>query len=290
MDPWAEAWPGSATEEATARSRDVSDGKDRGRGLLGLAGLCAALWALLLTNVLDTGAPRPLSRPDGLSASGPSGSGAPLLEALVSIAAFDAAALTAHLNITISGVPPAIASGGGSGATLLLELGGATHALAWPVGRTAAFAAAARVAEVVPPRLRPFDAYSLRLGPVSAMLQTCSSGQQQQQQQRQQQQQQHEAGTAGGDCLNVALPVRLSLDARAPQGLKLAARPGAAAPPGAAEGDLLITRATSTRVLRLMAVMLQWIFATYVAAWCAGSIMARYVLRRCFGRLHYGLV
>jgi hypothetical protein len=285
MDHWAAAGEG--------RSSDVFSGKPHGRGLLGLAGLCAALWALLVTNVLDTGAPQPLLLRGGGGTGGAAatgcGLGAPYVDALVRVAGLDAGALAAALNVTIAACPALAAAAGaaaGGHATLLLELAGGTHAVAWPPPRGgAALSLAVPAAEVVPQRLRPFDAYRLRLGPAAAVLRTCS-------------------GSSGGgahepeeqeECLNVALPLRLAVAARAPAGLKLSARPprGAAAAAdgdGASADDVLVTRATSTRVLRLMAVMLQWVFATYAVAWAVGSVMARYVLGRCFGRLHHGLL
>ncbi|GBF95207.1 hypothetical protein Rsub_07922 [Raphidocelis subcapitata] len=248
--------------------------KSRGSSLLGVAGLCGAFWALILTGLLDQGGPTAWH-----TAGGPGGAAAfaPQLEAHVSVAGVDPSARAADLAVELAGRSLPLAPAGAAHSTLRLRFGGVSEAVAWPQrAQRASFSARAPLEEVVPHQLRPFDAYALRLGPLSAVLTTCDGG---------------DGGDGDGDgCVSVALPVRLTLDGAAARGFKFAARPagGAAAPCGAAAAvdELLITRATSQRVLRLTGIMLQWLLATYALAMGAGAVACRLLLARCVGRAH----
>jgi len=287
MEAWSDYSPRSTVSESN---------KARSPGLLGIAGLCAALWAVLLTNVVDKGVPRAWYATAG---PGDATTAAQPLDVLIRVGAIDTARLAASLNITLRGLPAAVMHD--DDAILSVQIGGATHSLDLVAGAAGnqrqnqhtAFQATARLTEVVASQLRPFDAYRLSLGPVSAMLRTCSKGSSSGSATQQQAEEER-------DCLTVALPMRLVLEGgKSAQGFKLmprAAAPSAAAAAAgpsaaaAAEEDLLITRSTSQRVLRLMALMLQWLFTTYAVAWGAGAVVGQWLLCRYLGgRMHYVL-
>lgn len=260
-----------AHEDAPGPRNVPTPPKSRGGSLLGVAGLCAALWALILTGFLDQGGPAAWH-----AAGGPGGAAAfaPQLEAHVTVAGVDPVARAADLAVEVAGRSLVPAARDGAPSTLRLRFGGVSEAVAWPQRtQRASFSARAPLGEVVPHRLRPFDAYTLRLGPLSAVLTTCDDA------------------AAGGDggCVSVSLPVRLTLEGAAARGFKFVARPagGIAAPRGAAAVDeLLITRASSDRVLRLTGLMLQGLLATYALALGAGAVACRLVLARCVGHGH----
>jgi hypothetical protein len=73
--------------------------------------------------------------------------------------------------------------------------------------------------------------------------------------------------------------VRLKIDFAAP-GYRAASRLGPSAAAAPLVHELVISRPSSQRVLRLMAEMLQWLAATVFAARCAGGLLFRFLVRR----------
>jgi hypothetical protein len=295
MEPWA-----TYRSELTDVSSHSS--KSRHPTLLGVAGLCAALWAVILTNVVDKG----VATGGWLDTArlGTAAAAAPQLAAYVRISSVDVARLTAAVNVTLRGLPTAASlaalhGGGGAGSSskVSVRIGGVAREFdvvgsQQPGASEASFQATADLTEVAAARLRPFDAYAFDFGPLPAMLRVCSGGgggggmQQGGDRQPQEQQQQQQDG--GGDCLSVVLPVRFVADGSGAPGFKFAPRSGGAAAAAAVgDGEFVITRATSQRVLRLLSLMLQWLATTYVVAWGAGAIVAQWLLNRCLGRMHF---
>jgi len=242
------------------------------------------------------------------------------LEALLKVTTVDTERLAASLNLTLStrDVLP-LGSAGSSAGTLLISMGGLTHALPWPVSSgELAVAGTADLTELIGRALSPFDTYALPLTPLKAVLRLCSgdrdssdaqqqrsgsrqrrrSQQQQKQEQHPRRRQYHAAAApptvaaapppataAAADCTLVALPVRLTFDLSAVPGYRATPRltPGGSSAAATAVQELIITRCTSQRVLRLMAQILQWVVGVALVARWLGTVACRLLLRQVFG-------
>ena len=198
-------------------------------------------------------------------------------------------AATARLNFTVLGAPGAP----GQHSTVRMVLGGAAveagAALSWPMAETgggapavaAWFEASVPLVQAGGYRVRPFDAYTLSLAPLTAQLVACQG-----------------PGSAGG-CTRVALPVHAAFAGSAAAGFRVTPLPphlaggmgsgGADGGSGAPLGGLLVCRATSQRTLRLMAQMLQLAVGGYLAAWAAGALVWQWLMGRALSRIHHVL-
>ena len=284
----------------------------------GLAALCALALALLTALAGSARAPPRVAffvaaAPAGGALAAAAGAAPALVEALVRVESIDIASMVARVNVTVAGAAGqrhllgGLGGGGGGGsggerAQLLLNIGGAlSRALPWPLpaggrGAAAGGAAALPLEELVGRRLVPFDKYALPLAPLSATLSVCDdddddddddgdgSGAGS-----------REGGEAGSvatdadaaECTRLALPLRVTFDFGGVSGGWRAAAAAAGAPQrrdataaAAAASALVLTRATSQRVLRLMGQLIHWAVAAAVAARCAGAALSFFLLRR----------
>ncbi|KIY96782.1 hypothetical protein MNEG_11181 [Monoraphidium neglectum] len=269
------AW---AVDRGLSRGQTESNART---GLLMLLGTCAAVW-VVVTSIAAAG------RPNGAVGlvewpAAPAAPHSPRLEALLALTAVDPARLVVGLNVTLrdaggAGGAAARAAApdagrGQGGATLRLLIGGVSRVLPWPPAaeRHAAQQTTAELRQLSA-HPRAFDSYSLSLKPLSAVLRSCSGGGGG-----------GDGGSSGGDrhCTSVALPLLLAFDASAVPGYKIAPRLAGGSEGGA---QLVVTRATRQRVVRLMAHMLQWLVASYVSAWWAGNMLCHWLLRRLLMR------
>ncbi|KIZ00433.1 hypothetical protein MNEG_7533 [Monoraphidium neglectum] len=203
-------------------------------------------------------------------------------------------------------------------ATLRLRLsGGVSHDLPWPPGPNgsgaAAFEVTTSLAAVAGQRLKPFDAYTLALSSAAAVLETCHQpegssggtgiGSDSSSDSDGDSNSNSNSGSNGDDggganstdaarhhpaCTSVQLPVHIAFVGSTARGFRittLPALPSGAAATGSA-GDLLVSRETSQRTLRLMALIIQWAFAGYALAWATGALMSQWVMRIAFARVH----
>lgn len=264
--------------------RRASSRKARQHTLLGVSGLCTALCALVLSNVIDTSPTHAWTPSFGLVADDMA------LEMHVQVVDVDMQLLQANLNVTMSSTGITVSQRGE--ATLKVAISGTVHTLQWPAPTS--FPVNAQLTEVVPHSLKPFDAYSLSLSPAYALITTCSPDSVD-----------SENGAEGsflqtisGDissssssvgtshnCISTRLPLRVAFGGSSSGTFSVTPRSTDVSGFVAAH-ELLIRRPTSQRVLRLMAHMLQWVAVTYVLARCAGVLMCRLFIGHCFRHIH----
>lgn len=289
----------------------------RRESLLSVAGLCAVLWTFILL-ASDVWGPSFVAAPPE--------QGVPLV-AHVHVATVDTDAGAAKINVTIRGAVAGAAAA--QGATLRVTLGGGGAAagagvaasLPWPAAASvdrrgpdgrlqpaaaAWFEASLPLVQVAGYRVRPFDAYTLALAPISASLVDCSAAC---------------AAVAGGaaaenaavgagargerrcgdGCTRVALPVHAVFTGGDAPGFRFTPLPAYLAAAGGGGGGgycggganslggLLVSRATSQRTLRLMTQMLQLAIGGYVVAWAAGALVWQWLMGRALSRIHHML-
>ncbi|KAI8473225.1 MAG: hypothetical protein J3K34DRAFT_500584 [Monoraphidium minutum] len=261
-DAWVEGPGGRAEHAKLGSSSSLSM-------VLAFAGLCAALWSVILLSS-DTLATAALASAAVDAAAPPAVATVRINR--ISLGAAVGAGATAALNITVAPGDPGGAAAlvpPGHAATLHVALGGgaATAALPWPpTGGAAAFAARAPLAVTVGRSAKPFDIYTLPLVPAAARLEVCPPAA-------------AAAAAAGGAaCVFVGLPLEVAFGGSAAPGFRVSRAAGG--------GELLVARATSQRTLRLMAQMLQAAAGGAAAAWLAGACVGHLLMGRALSRLH----
>lgn len=274
--------------------------------------IMAIIWVLLL--ILSS------MESHSTHAYGPPAAQASATEVSIQVTDIAPSRLAAGLNITLQDLAASQHTGSGS-STLRLAIGSLLHTFPLQHAQAMTARAVATLTEVAGRHLNPFDAYSLSLSPLTAELRLCEPGNDADVHSAGEQgpsggsmrgssagggdtsggssssssnsnsmkssssiSTTSSASTTSSSCTRVSMPIRVVFDLGSVPGFKIQRRHLAHIGGGALAGDLLITRATSQRVLRLMAHLLQRLGATYLAGKWAAAVVLRWLMRRFFFR------